>query len=474
MLHARAEADSLSEADPCGILTAHIQLRTMKTSILRILLGALVCSTPIVAQQSLDALVDRELPQLVNTYKMLHAAPELSHYELKTSAFLAQQLRALGYEVIENVGKYDRPEWKGHGVVALMKNGAGPTVLVRSDMDALPVEEKTGLAYASTVKTKNDAGQEVSVMHACGHDVHITSLIGTATMLARLKDQWHGTLVLIGQPAEETIDGAKAMIADGLFSRIPKPDYVIALHDSADLEAGRISYTPGYAMANSTSVEITIRGLGGHGSKPEATKDPIVVAAQVILALQTIVSRENSPLDPAVVTVGSIHGGAKSNIIPDEVKMLLTVRSYKEEVRQHILASIERITKNIAAAAGIPEDRAPIVKASDTEVTPALYNDPQLTERVARTLEKTLGADNVVKLPPIMASEDFGRYGLSQQVPSVMFWLGAVEPAKVEASRQSGKPLPSLHSSLFAPQPEPTLRTGVKAMTAAVLELMKK
>ncbi|HEY8205333.1 MAG TPA: amidohydrolase [Pyrinomonadaceae bacterium] len=446
----------------------------MRTSIAKITVIIALLAAPALAQQSLDSLVDRELPQLVNTYKMLHAAPELSHYELRTSAFLAQQLRALGYEVTENIGKYDRPEWKGYGIVAVMKNGAGRTVLVRSDMDALPVEEKTGLAYASTVKTKNDAGQEVSVMHACGHDVHITSLIGTATMLARLKDQWHGTLVLIGQPAEETIDGAKAMIADGLFSRIPKPDYVIALHDSADLEAGKISYTPGWAMANSTSVEITIRGLGGHGSKPEATKDPIVVAAQVILALQTIVSRENSPLDPAVVTVGSIHGGAKSNIIPDEVKMLLTVRSYKEEVRQHILASISRITKNIAAAAAIPEDRAPIVKVSDTEVTPALYNDPDLTERVARTLEKTLGADNVVKAPPIMASEDFGRYGLSQQVPSMMFWLGAVEPAKVEASRQSGKPLPSLHSSLFAPQPEPTLRTGVKAMTAAVLELMKK
>ncbi|HEV8587314.1 MAG TPA: amidohydrolase [Pyrinomonadaceae bacterium] len=446
----------------------------MRTSIAKITVIITLLAAPALAQQSLDALVDRELPQLVNTYKMLHAAPELSHYEIKTSAFLAQQLRALGYEVTENVGKYDRPEWKGHGVIAVMKNGAGPTVLVRSDMDALPVEEKTDLPYASTVKIKNDAGQEVSVMHACGHDIHITSLIGTATMLARLKDQWHGTLILIGQPAEETIDGAKAMLADGLYSKIPKPNYIIALHDSADLEAGKISYTPGWAMANSTSVEITIRGLGGHGSKPEATKDPIVVAAQVILALQTIVSRENSPLDPAVVTIGSIHGGAKSNIIPDEVKLLLTVRSYKEEVRQHILASISRITKNIAAAAGIPEDRAPIVRVSDTEVTPALYNDPDLTERVARTLEKTLGADNVVKAPPIMASEDFGRYGLSQQVPSVMFWLGAVEPAKVEASRQSGKPLPSLHSSLFAPQPEPTLRTGVKAMTAAVLELMKK
>jgi len=443
-----------------------------KLSIFPLLVGLFVL--PAAAQQSLDGMIDRELPQLVNTYKMLHAAPELSHYEVKTSAFLAQQLRGLGYEVTENLGKYENAQWKGHGVVAVMKNGAGPTVLVRSDMDALPVEEQTGLPYASTVKTKNDAGQEVSVMHACGHDVHITSLIGTATMLARLKDQWRGTLVLIGQPAEETIDGAKAMLADGLYSRIPKPDYVIALHDSADLEAGKISYAPGYAMANSTSVEITIRGLGGHGSKPEATKDPIVVAAQVILALQTIVSRENSPLDPAVVTVGSIHGGAKSNIIPDEVKMLLTVRSYKEEVRQHILHSIERITKNIAAAAGIPDDRAPIVKASETETTPALYNDPQLTERVAKTLQVTLGADNVVQIPPIMASEDFGRFSLDHQIPSLLFNLGAIEPAKVAASKQSGKPLPSLHSSLFAPLPEPTLRTGVKAMTAVVLDLMKK
>ncbi len=447
----------------------------MKTSILRISIALLFSAPlPVVAQQSLDTLIDRELPQLVSTYKMLHAAPELSHYEIKTSAFLAQQLRALGFDVTENVGKYDRPQWQGHGVIAVMKNGSGPTVLVRSDMDALPVEEKTGLPYASTVKTKNDAGQDVSVMHACGHDVHITNLIGTATLLAKLKDQWHGTLVLIGQPAEETIDGAKAMLADGLYSRIPKPDYVVALHDSADLEVGKISYTPGYAMANSTTVEITIRGLGGHGSKPEATKDPIVVAAETIVALQTIVSREISPLDPAVVTVGSIHGGTKGNIIPDEVKLLLTVRSYKEEVRQHILASIERITKNVAAGAGIPEDRAPIVKPSETEYTPALYNDPQLAERIASTLEKTLGPDNVVKIPPVMASEDFGRYSLDHQIPSVMFNLGAVEPAKVAESKRTGRALPSLHSSLFAPLPEPTLRTGVKAMTATVLELMKK
>ena len=429
---------------------------------------------PARAQQSLDAMIDREIAQLVTNYKMLHAAPELSHYEVKTSAFVAAQLRSFGYTVTEDVGKYDNPLWKGHGVVAVMKNGAGPTVLVRTDLDALPVEEKTGLPYASTVKTKNDAGQDVSVMHACGHDVHITSLLGTGKMLSQLKDQWRGTLILVGQPAEETIDGAKAMLAGGLYSMIPKPDFLIALHDNAELEAGKVAYTPGFALANSTSVEITIRGLGGHGSKPEATKDPIVVAAQTILALQTIVSRENSPLDPAVVTVGSIHGGSKSNIIPDEVKLLLTVRSYKEEVRQHILAAIERITKNIAAAAGIPDDRAPIVKVSDTEVTPATYNDPKLTERVAGALANALGASNVVPWPPIMGSEDFGRFSLDNTIPSCMFWLGAVEPAKVEASKKSGKPLPSLHSSLFEPLPEPTLRTGVKAMTSAVLELMKK
>jgi len=446
----------------------------MKVKTIVILSLSLAFATSARAQQSLDAMVDREVGSLVSTYKMLHAAPELSHYEVKTSAFFAAQLRALGYTVTENVGKFVQPNWKGYGVVAMMKNGDGPTVLVRTDLDALPVEEKTGLPYASTVKTKNDAGQDVSVMHACGHDIHITNMLGTAKMLAQLKDQWRGTLVLIGQPAEETIDGAKAMLADGLYSKIPKPDFAIALHDNAELEAGKVAYCPGFALANSTSVEITIRGLGGHGSKPEATKDPIVVAAQTIVALQTIVSRENSPLDPAVVTVGSIHGGAKSNIIPDEVKLLLTVRSYKEEVRQHILASIARIAKNTALAAGIPEALAPIVKVSDTEVTPATYNDPKLTERLAGTFEKALGASNVVRWPPIMGSEDFGNFSLDNQIPSCMFWLGAVEPAKVEASKKSGKPLPSLHSSLFEPLPEPTLRTGVKAMTAAVLELMKK
>ena len=426
------------------------------------------------AQQSLDSLIDGEIGPLVATYKMLHAAPELSHHEEKTSVFFAGQLRAMGYAVTERVGKFDRPEWAGYGVVAVMKNGGGPTVLVRTDMDALPVEEKTGLAYASTAKTKNDAGQEVGVMHACGHDIHITTMLGVARMMATLKDRWHGTLVLIGQPAEETIDGARAMLKDGLYARFPRPDYALALHDDPEYAAGQVACIPGYAMASANSVDIKIRGVGGHGSRPEAAKDPIVVAAEVVMALQTIVSRENSPLDPAVITVGSIHGGTRYNIIPDEVNLQLTVRAFKEEVRQKLLAAIERVTKGLALAAGIPGDRAPIVKVSETEVTPATYNDPALTERVAGALVKALGQENVRKASPKMGSEDFGLLGLDHQIPSTMFWLGASDPVKLKESRDTRSPMPSLHSALFAPVPELTLRTGVKAMTSAVLELLKK
>jgi amidohydrolase len=426
------------------------------------------------AQTPLDAIIDHDMASLVATYKELHAAPELSHHEEKTAAFFANQLRAMGYTVTEGIGKYERPEWTGYGGVAVLKNGAGPTVLLRTELDALPVDEKTGLPYASKVKTKNEAGQEVSVMHACGHDIHITNMLGTAKVLVGLKDQWRGTLVLLGQPAEEVIDGARAVLRDGLYERFPKPDYVIALHDSADLEAGKVGYTPGYAMASSTSVDIKIRGLGGHGARPEATRDPIVVAAQVILALQTIVSREDSPLDPVVVTVGSIHGGTKHNIIPDEVDLQLTVRAYKEEVRKRVLASIERITKGTALAAGIPEDRAPIIKFSETQITSATYNEPELTERLATAFVRALGPNNVVKLQPVMMSEDFGYLSLDQKIPATLFTLGAVDPVKVKQSKEAGTQLPSLHSALFQPLPEPTLRTGIKAMTSAVLELMKK
>jgi hippurate hydrolase len=421
-----------------------------------------------------DTLIDQQtIDWLLSTYKMLHAAPELSHHEEKTAAFFAGELRKLGYTVTEHIGKYEKPEWTGYGVVGILKNGAGPTVLIRTELDALPVEEKTGVPYASKVKTKNDAGVEVSVMHACGHDIHMTSMLGTAKVLAERKGEWHGTLIILGQPAEETIDGARAVLRDGLYSNFPKPDFAIALHDSADIETGKVGYVPGYAMASATGIDIKIRGVGGHGSKPEATKDPIVVAAQVVMALQTIISRENSPLDPAVVTVGSIHGGTRYNIIPDEVNLQLTVRSYKEDVRKRILASIERITKGVAAAAGIPEDRAPIVKVSETEITSATYNDPQLMERLAGAFKTALGPENVMKVSPVMGSEDFGYLSLEQKIPSAIFWLGAVDPVKVKESQERGIALPSLHSSLFAPVPEPTLRTGVKAMTAAVLDLMK-
>ncbi len=436
----------------------------------------LVVSSASAAQQTkLDTTIDQQLPSLVSIYKGLHAAPELSHHEEKTSALLAQQLTSLGFEVTEHVGKYPNPDWKGYGVVAVMKNGAGPTVLVRADMDALPVEEQTGLLYASHVRAKDDAGQDVGVMHACGHDIHVTALIGTARMLAALKNDWHGTLVLIGQPAEERIDGAHAMLADGLYSRFPKPDFALALHDSGELEAGKIGYLAGYMLASATSVDVTIRGRGGHGAYPHTTKDPIVMAAEYILAIQTIVSREDSPLDPAVVTVGSIHGGTKHNLIPDEVHLQLSVRAYKEEVRQHILASLDRIAKGIALAGGVPEDRAPIVKVSDTEVTAATYNDPALTARVTTAMKTALGADKVVQVEPVMGSEDFGQFGLEDhKIPTFMFRVGAIDAERIAKSKQTGVPLPSLHSSLFWPVPEPTIRTGVKAMTVAVLELMKK
>ena len=427
-------------------------------------------------QTNLDARLERELPSLVSTYKSLHAAPELSHHEQKTSAFVAEELRALGYSVTEHVGKYaGHPEWVGYGVVGVLKNGQGPTVYVRTELDALPVEEMTGLPYASKVRTKDDAGREVGVMHACGHDIHITSLLGTATMLVEMKGQWRGTLVMLAQPAEEAISGAKAMLDDGLYTRFPRPDYVIALHDTPALEAGKVGFTPGFAMASSTSVEVTLRGIGGHGSAPQVAKDPIVEAAEFIMAVQTIVSREDSPFDPAVVTVGSIHGGTRPNIIPDEVQLQLTIRTYKEEVRQHILAALARMAQGIAAADGIPPSLSPIVTAEESDHSPALYNDPQLTARLAQAVKTVLGPDNVVELPPVMASEDFCRFALEdRQIPICQFSLGAVDPTKLAESRRRGVALPGLHSSLWAPVPEPTLRAGVKSMTSAVLDLMKK
>jgi len=445
---------------------------------MRCLVQLLLCfwlASAAAAQSRLDGIVNKELPSLVSTYKALHMAPELSHHEDKTATVLAGELRQLGFAVTEHVGKYQTPGWEGHGVVAVMKNGTGPTVLVRTDLDALPVEEQTGLPYASKVRAKNDAGQDVGVMHACGHDIHVTSLIGVARALSQLKDDWHGTLVLIGQPSEETGDGARAMLADGLYSRIPKPDFALALHDSADMEGGKIGYTPGYALASATSVDVIIRGRGAHGSRPEVSKDPIVLAAEFVLAIQTIVSRENSPFDPAVVTVGSIHGGTKHNIIPDDVRLQLTIRTYKDEVRQRILSSLQRIAKGIALAGGVPEDRAPTVQVSESEMTSATYNDPGLTKRAVAAMQKGLGKESVVERAPIMGSEDFGFYSLEgHKIPTFMFMVGGIDSDRIATSEKAGVPLPSLHSSLFWPVPEPTIRAGVKAMTLAVLDLMGK
>ena len=433
----------------------------------RIALLTLLITSSALAQ-SLDQMIDREIPSLVTTYKQLHAAPELSMQEKNSSALVASRLRELGYEVTYPVGQYLEPGSTCYGVVAIMKNGAGPTVLVRSDMDALPVLEQTGLPYASTVRAKGQSGDDVPVMHACGHDIHMTTLLGTARMLAQLKSQWHGTVMLIGQPAEEVVKGADGMLRDHLYERFPKPDFIIALHDNAVMPAGQIGYTPGYFMASADSVNVTIRGMGGHGASPQSTKDPVVMAAQFINALQTIVSREDSPLDPVVVTVGSIHGGTKRNIIPDEVQLLMTVRTYKPEVRKRVLASIERIARGIALAAGVPEDRAPVFELLSGESVESTYNDPALTERLAAALTKGMGAANVVRIDPLMVSEDFGRFGLDRKIPISMLNLGAVDPAKIA----SGQRLPSLHSSGFQPLPDPTLRGGIKAMTLAVLELL--
>lgn len=410
--------------------------------------------------QSLDSLIDREMSSLLTTYRQLHTAPELSQQEEKTSALLASQLRALGYTVSERVGKYDEPNTTCYGVVAVMKNGNGPTVMVRTDMDALPVEEQTGLPYASTHK---------GVMHACGHDIHITTLIGTAKMLAELKSQWQGTVMLIGQPAEEVVKGAQGMLRGGLYEQFGKPDYAIAIHDNSNMPAGQIGYTPGYFMASADSVNVTIRGMGGHGAAPQSTKDPVVMAAEFINALQTIVSREDSPLDPVVVTVGAIHGGTKRNVIPDEVQLMMTVRTYKPEVRKRVLASIERIAKGIAMTAGVPADRMPVMEVLQSESVGSTYNDPKLTERIAAALTKQMGAQNVVKIDPLMVSEDFGLFSLGGKIPATMLNVGAVDPARIA----SGERLPSLHSSQFAPVPDATLRGAVKAMTTAVMELMK-
>ena len=447
----------------------------MKIRSFPIFLLTMLPALSLFGQPTPQSLADAELPSLLGIYKDVHTHPELSGHEERTSAIIAQELRAAGCQVTEHLGKYEKSDLKGYGVVGVMKNGDGPTVLVRTDMDALPVEEQTGLPYASKVVAKNDEGKDVHVMHACGHDAHISMFIGVVRALAKLKDQWHGTILFVAQPAEETGNGARALLRDGLYQTFGKPDFALGFHDKADMQTGHIGVTEGYTYANVDSVDVTVRGVGGHGAYPHKTKDPIVLAAEMINTWQTIASRENNPLDPIVVTVGSIHGGTKHNIIPDEVKMQLTVRTYKADVRERVLAAIDQIAKGIAAAAGIPAEHAPIVSVAKDQFTPATYNNPELTKRMIAVWRNALGKDNVEIVDPTMGGEDFSEYSLpDHSIPAVDFHIGAVDPAKIAQFKQAGKELPTLHSSKFAPVPEPTIRTGIVAMTAAVLELMKK
>jgi amidohydrolase len=447
-----------------------MKTRTSASVLLSILLPMLA-----IAQQTPQSLADAELPSLLGIYKDIHSHPELSAHEERTAALVAKELRAAGCQVTEHLGKYEKSDLKGYGVVGVMKNGDRPTVLVRTDMDALPVEEETGLPYASKVVAKNEEGKDVHVMHACGHDVHIAAFIGTARALGKLKDQWRGTIVFVAQPAEEIGTGARALLKDGLYDRFGKPNFALGFHDKADLETGHIGVTEGYTSANVDSVDVTVRGVGGHGGYPHKLKDPIVLAAEIINAWQTIVSRENNPLDPVVVTVGSIHGGTKHNIIPDEVKMQLTVRTYKSKVRERVLADIDRIAKGCAAAAGIAPDLAPVVSVPKDLVALAAYNNPELTKRLIAVWRKSLGDQNVEIVDPTMGGDDFSEYSLpDHSIPAVYFHFGAVEPTKIADSKQTGKELPTLHSSKFAPVPEPTIRTAIIGMTTAVLELMKK
>src|SRR5579864_908753 len=422
--------------------------------VLLALSSSLICAQTQVPQE-----VEAVYPDAHSLYLDLHEHPELSAHETQTAAKLAEHLHRAGYDVTEHVG--------GTGVVAILKNGPGPTIMLRTELDALPVEEKTGLPYASKVRAKDDAGRDVPVDHACGHDLHMAAILGTAEIMATSKNTWHGTLILIGQPAEETISGAEAMIRDGLFTRFPKPDIAVALHVGNELPAGMVSITPGVYNTNADSVRITIYGKGGHGSAPHTTVDPIVIAARTVLALQTIVSREVKPGEMAVVTVGYIQAGSKNNIIPDHAEMGLTVRTFKPDVRKQILAAITRITKAEAAAAGAPKE--PLVERY--EGTDLVYNNPPLAERLRAPLEAALGKDKVVTGEPITPSEDFS-YLDRQSVPGFYFSLGGADPEKFAEAKASGTHLPSNHSPLFAPDVDPALHAGIIAEVAVLRNLL--
>jgi len=425
---------------------------------------AVVLAAPAHADELRDA-VAADIPALMELYRDLHAHPELSFQEVETAKKLAARMRELGFAVTENVGRT--------GVVAVMENGAGPTVMLRADMDGLPVVEQTGLPFASKEVAVPASGVETGVMHACGHDTHMTAWIGAAQQLAERKDEWSGTLVMILQPAEEIGEGALAMIEDRLYTRFPKPDYVIAFHDAAQFPAGTIGYSPGYALANVDSVDITVPGVGGHGAYPHTTKDPIVLASAIVMKLQTLVSRESSPLDPTVVTVGSFHAGAKHNIISDEAKLQLTVRSYSDETRKMLLDGIARIARGEAIAAGMPEDKMPTVTVADP-YTPSTFNSPDFTEQVMTGFRTRFGEDRVVEVPSVMGGEDFGQFLRADPdgLKSLIFWVGGVPQAEFDAAQKGEGTLPSLHSPFWAPDAEKVIATAAEALTAATLDLL--
>lgn len=425
---------------------------------------AVVLAAPAHADELRDA-VAADMPALMELYRDLHAHPELSFQEVETAKKLAARMRELGFAVTENVGKT--------GVVAVMENGAGPTVMLRADMDGLPVVEQTGLPFASKEVAVPASGVETGVMHACGHDTHMTAWIGAAQQLAERKDEWSGTLVMILQPAEEIGEGALAMIEDGLYTRFPKPDYVVAFHDAAQFPAGTIGYSPGFALANVDSVDITVPGVGGHGAYPHTTRDPIVLASAIVMKLQTLVSRESSPLDPTVVTVGSFHAGAKHNIISDEAKLQLTVRSYSDETRKLLLDGIARIARGEAIAAGMPEDKMPTVTVADP-YTPSTFNSPDFTEQVMAGFRTRFGEDRVVEVPSVMGGEDFGQFLRADPdgLKSLIFWVGGVPQAEFDAAQKGEGTLPSLHSPFWAPDAEKVIATAAEALTAATLDLL--
>ena len=428
--------------------------------------AALALAAP-AAAQTLGSEVQKQMPSLMAIYKDFHANPELSFMEVRSAGILAAEARKLGFEVTEKVG--------GTGVVAVMKNGTGPVVLVRADMDGLPVTEQTGLPGASKVRVTTKEGVETGVMHACGHDTHMTAWIGVARLMAANRAKWSGTLVMIGQPAEERGAGARMMLADRLYTRFPKPEYALAFHDAAQFPAGKIGYTPGYALANVDSVDISVKGVGGHGAYPQTTKDPIVLASRIVGALQTLVSREISPLDSAVVTVGSFHAGAKHNIISDEAKLQLTVRSYSDEVRDHLLDGIARIAKGEAIAAGMPDDKMPVVTVQKDEYTPATFNTPEFTEEMAAYLKTSFGNDRVVQMPPVMGGEDFSRFSREDKsIKSLIVWVGGVPQAEYDAAKKEGRTLPSLHSPFWAPDAPAVISTATEALTAMTMKLMAK